>query len=377
LTSFTQDGDSVRAAIVRDGQMEESEASYICGCDGVRSAVRETLGVGFPGGTYDQLFFVADVKIDRGFERDLYINLGGHILTLMFPVGSSGMQRLIGLVPLELSERPDLNFEDIRDQVEKLLDIRVTDVNWFSTYRVHHRVADRFRVGRAFLLGDAGHIHSPAGGQGMNTGIGDAVNLGWKLAHVLQDRAYPSLLDSYEPERIAFARSLVSTTDRAFTPMVAEGFKGELTRRFLAPLFITVATRFSLSRQAMFRLVSQTRIHYADSPLSDGRAGEVHGGDRLPWVRMGAVDNFVPLRSLDWQVHVYGEIEETLAAACRGFGLAAHVFEWSDAANQAGIERNAMYLIRPDGHIAMASSDQSVTKLRVFFERVGLRFGSA
>jgi 2-polyprenyl-6-methoxyphenol hydroxylase-like FAD-dependent oxidoreductase len=376
LTSFTQDGNGVRAAIVRDGQTEEVEASFICGCDGARSAVREALGIEFPGGTYDQLFFVADVKIDRGFERDLYINLGEHILTLMFPVRSSGMQRLIGLVPPELSERPDLTFEDIRGQVEKLLDIRVTEVNWFSTYRVHHRVADRFRVGCAFLLGDAGHIHSPAGGQGMNTGIGDSVNLGWKLAHVLQSRAHPSLLDSYQPERMAFARSLVSTTDRAFTQMVAEGFKGELTRRFLAPLFITGATHFAVSRHAMFRLVSQTRIHYADSPLSEGRAGGVHGGDRLPWVRMGAADNFVPLRSLDWQLHVYGEIERGLASACAEFGLAAHVFEWTNAANHAGVEHHAMYLVRPDGHVAMASSEQSATKLRVFIERVGLRFSS-
>ncbi len=82
----------------------------------------------------------------------------------------------------ELSHRQNLTFEDIRDRVEPLLDVKVTQVNWFSTYRVHHRVADRFRVGRAFLVGDAGHIHSPAGGQGMNTGIGDAVNLGWKIA---------------------------------------------------------------------------------------------------------------------------------------------------------------------------------------------------
>jgi 2-polyprenyl-6-methoxyphenol hydroxylase-like FAD-dependent oxidoreductase len=377
LTGFTQDGDGVRAAIMRDGQTEEAEASYICRCDGARSAVRETLGVGFPGGTYDQLFFVADVKIDRGFERDLYINLGEHILTLMFPVRSSGMQRLIGLVPPELSERSDLTFGEIRGKVERLLDIRVTEVNWFSTYRVHHRVADRFRTGRAFLLGDAGHIHSPAGGQGMNTGIGDAVNLGWKLAYVLRGRADPSLLDSYEPERIAFARSLVSTTDRAFTPMVAGGFKGELTRRFLAPLFITVATHFAPSRHAIFRLVSQTRIHYADSPLSEGTAGEVHGGDRLPWMQSGAADNFAPLRSLDWQVHVYGEIEEALAATCRGFGLTAHVFAWTDAANNAGIGHNAMYLVRPDGHVALASKEQSVTKLRALVERFGLRFGGA
>ena len=282
LTGFIQDADEVRATILHDGRASETEAQYICGCDGAHSCVRETLGIGFPGGSYEQLFYVVDVKIARSFDRDLYINLGEHILTLMFPVRSSGMQRLIGLGPPELSERDDLKFEDIRGHVEPLLDIRVTDVNWFSTYRVHHRVADRFRVGRAFLLGDAAHIHSPAGGQGMNTGIGDAINLGWKLAHVVQGRAGGTLLDSYEPERIGFARTLVSTTDRAFTPIVAEGVKGEFTRRVLAPLFMTIAIRFALSRHAMFRLVSQTRIHYAESPLSEGKAGEVEGGDRLP-----------------------------------------------------------------------------------------------
>ena len=218
LTGFSERENGIRATIEHDtGRIEKAESAYICGCDGARSVVRETLQLGFPGGTYEQLFYVADVKIARGFDRDLHINLGEHILTLMFPVRSSGMQRLIGLVPPDLSHRDNLSFEDIRCHVEPLLDVEVTKVNWFSTYRVHHRVADKFRVGRAFLVGDAGHIHSPAGGQGMNTGIGDAVNLGWKLAQVLQDRADTSLLDTYEPERIAFARSLVSTTDRAFT----------------------------------------------------------------------------------------------------------------------------------------------------------------
>jgi len=93
--------------------------------------------------------------------------------------------------------------------------VQVEHVNWFSTYRVHHRVAEFFRSGRAFLLGDAAHVHSPVGGQGMNTGIGDAINLAWKLAAVLNGRAKDKLLDSYETERIAFARRLVSTTERA------------------------------------------------------------------------------------------------------------------------------------------------------------------
>ena len=375
LTGFTQHGNGVRSTIKhKDGHVEQAESTYICGCDGARSCVRETLGLAFPGGTYEQLFYVADVEIASGFSRDLYINLGEHILTLMFPVRSSGMQRLIGLVPSELSDRENLSFEDIRGQVEPLLDIEVTKINWFSTYRVHHRVADKFRIGRAFLVGDAGHIHSPAGGQGMNTGIGDAVNLGWKIAQVLQSRANASLLDTYEPERIGFARSLVSSTDRAFTGLVGEGAVGAFTRKIVAPLVFGVVTRFSLGRHAIFRTISQMRIHYPDSPLSQGRTSDVHGGDRLPWTGSGAQDNFGLLRSLDWQAHVYGEANKDLKAACQELFLPLHAFVWSDETKSSGLKRDALYLVRPDGYIALASSEQSVGKLRDFVEQFRLRF---
>src|SRR5207245_5269262 len=114
--------------------------------------------------------------------------------------------------------------------------IDVARVNWFSTYRVHHRVADRFRQGRSFLLGDAAHIHSPVGGQGMNTGIGDAVNLAWKLAAILRGRAQASILDRYEPDRIAFARRLVATTDRAFTGVTSSGAIARRIRLNIVPL---------------------------------------------------------------------------------------------------------------------------------------------
>ncbi len=208
----------------------------------------------------------------------------------------------------------------------------------------------------------------------MNTGIGDAINLGWKLAQALDGRAAPVLLDSYELERIGFARTLVSTTDRAFTPLVAEGIKGEFTRRVLAPLFMGVATHFPLSRHEMFRLISQARIHYAESPLSEGKAGGVEGGDRLPWARTDGIDNFGPLRSLDWQVHVYGEIDEAFATACRELSVPIHAFPWSIAAETAGFKRDAAYLIRPDGYIALASAEQSVAELKTFVDRLSLRF---
>lgn len=373
LTGFEETSTGVVARVERNGRIEQIGAAWICGCDGARSAVRETLGLGFPGGTYDQLFYVADVKIDGGFDQDLHFSLGEHILSLMFPVRSSGMQRLIGLVPPELSGREDLTFEDIRSRVEPLLDIKVTEVNWFSRYRVHHRVAEKFRVGRAFLLGDAGHIHSPVGGQGMNTGIGDAVNLGWKLAQVVEGRADASLLESYEPERIGFARTLVSTTDRAFTPIVAEGMTGEFTRRVVAPLFFTLFTRFSASRHAAFRIVSQTRIHYDESPLSEGKAGDIHGGDRLPWTGAHGPDNFAPLRSLDWQAHVYGDATEAVKKAARDLDLPVQVFPWNDKSEFA---RHALYLVRPDGYVALATTGDDAGALRDYASRHRLRFKS-
>ena len=208
----------------------------------------------------------------------------------------------------------------------------------------------------------------------MNTGIGDAVNLGWKIAHVLQNRADPSLLDTYELERMGFARSLISTTDRAFTGMVGEGLIGEFTRKVVAPLLFGVATRFSLGRHAIFRTISQMRIHYPESPLSQGVAGCVHGGDRLPWTGAQARDNFKPLRSLDWQAHVYGEVDHDLKTVCRELHLPLHVFAFSDSTKETGLKPNAFYLVRPDGYIALAALDESVGKLRAFVAQRHLRF---
>ena len=200
-----------RAATLRTPGGEETWAgAYLCGCDGAHSAVRHGLGVGFPGGTYDQPFYVADAEAEGPWsDRDFTAYVAERTFCLAFPVRERGMFRFIGVVPEALRDRDDLRFDDLRGEVEQVTGTRVTKVNWFSAYRVHHRVADRFRRGRVFLAGDAGHVHSPAGGQGMNTGIGDAVNLAWKLAAVLGGRADAVLLDSYEAERIPFARSLV------------------------------------------------------------------------------------------------------------------------------------------------------------------------
>ena len=187
--------------------------------------------------------------------------------------------------------RRDMSFDDVRGRAIAHLQLHVTAVHWFSTYRVHHRVADRFRSGRTFLLGDAAHIHSPVGGQGMNTGIGDAVNLSWKLAAVLRERAPESLLETYEPERIAFARRLVATTDRAFTLVSASGGLARLVRTRLMPGLAPRLTQFAAVRRLVFLIVSQIRIGYRHSAPSAGRAGRVRDARaRASSFRVGGED---------------------------------------------------------------------------------------
>jgi 2-polyprenyl-6-methoxyphenol hydroxylase-like FAD-dependent oxidoreductase len=371
LTGFTQHGDGVSATLLRPGGEEIWEGEYLCGCDGAHSAVRRGLGVGFPGGTYDQPFYVADAEAAGPWsDRDITAYIAERTFCLAFPVRERGMFRFIGVVPEALRERDDLKFDDVCGEVEQVTGTRVTKVNWFSAYRVHHRVADNFRNRRVFLAGDAGHVHSPAGGQGMNTGIGDAVNLAWKLAAVLSRRANPVLLDSYEAERIPFARSLVSTTDRVFEAVVGHGVFSRLIRSVFAPFILPLALRFAAARRAQFRLVSQTRIAYRESPLSDGSAGQVRAGDRLPWVE--GTDNFAPLASLDWQVHVYGTAPNLLLDFATGVNLPVHQWQWTTATGRAGLVRDALYLVRPDGHIGFVRSEPDVDALPVYLDRFGV-----
>ena len=208
----------------------------------------------------------------------------------VFPLAANGRARLIGTVRDERADHADtLKFEDVSDRAIKHLKVDVQKVNWFSTYHVHHRVTEHFRKGRAFLLGDAAHIHSPAGGQGMNTGIGDAVNLAWKLAAVLAGHVPDKLLDSYEAERIGFARRLVATTDRVFSFVTAEGRIADILRTRIAPILVPTAIGFEAIREYLFRTVSQITLNYRGGPLSVGAAGHVQGGDRRGCRSMGRI----------------------------------------------------------------------------------------
>jgi 2-polyprenyl-6-methoxyphenol hydroxylase-like FAD-dependent oxidoreductase len=375
LVAFEEAIGGVLARLKRaDGVTEACEAAYIAGCDGAHSTVRQALAIGFPGGTYDHLFYVADVEA-RGaaMNGELHAALDTSDFLAVFPLKDDGRARLIGTVRADAEhQHENLSWNDVSTRVIEWMRIEVERVRWFSTYHVHHRVADHFRKGRAFVLGDAAHIHSPVGGQGMNTGIGDAVNLAWKLAAVVHGRAAASLLDSYEPERIAFARRLVATTDRAFTAVTNPGAIARRVRLDLVPLLIPALFALTAARRFMFRTISQTAVSYRGSRLSEGRAGTVHGGGRLPWVKADVngvfQDNFTPLTSLDWQVHVYGGAAPEIQAMCEGRQLPLHVFPWRPEMGRTGLRRNAAYLVRPDGYVALADPEGNATPITSYLD---------
>ena len=368
LLRFSQTSEHVTATFAGDSSDGTFSGKYLVGCDGANSVVRKELGIGFGGGTSDGLFFVADAQIDVDHDNRIRASLGDSTFGLMMPVRTTGTQRLIGAVPAYMQTKEHFEFEDVEPLLTKLLQKKIKSVSWFSTYRVHHRVADQFREGRVFIAGDAGHIHSPVGGQGMNTGIGDAINIGWKLSSVLKHGFSESLLDTYDPERRAFAKVLISTTDSAFQKITAPNSRLMSLFKWFLPLAIRRLTTNPLTRKRLFKTVSQVHIGYEDSALSSGKVGKHRAGQRLAWDPSGA--NYTPLEGMGWHVQVYGSASSEVLEWARTRGFPVHEIALNDSLKKRGFRSGNYYLIRPDGHIAVAVDAKGVTAaLKKFDEK--------
>jgi 2-polyprenyl-6-methoxyphenol hydroxylase-like FAD-dependent oxidoreductase len=373
LLFYTDEGDHVTARLRGPGGAEQvTRAVFIAGCDGAHSTVRTCMGTGFQGGTYPQVFYVADVAGEgRAFNGDLNVELDETDFLAIFPLADKGRVRLIGAIrPGEGRDLEKLTFDDIRDFALQSLQLEVDTVNWFSVYHIHHRVTEHFRRGRAFLLGDAAHIHTPVGGQGMNTGIGDAINLAWKLRAVLAGRASDTLLDTFETERRAFALRLVRTTDRFFNVAAAEGHFAEVVRTRVAPLILPQIVKMGALREWIFRTVSQITLNYRSKGLDQGQAGPVHGGDRMPWLKLGESDNYAAFKQIGWQVHVFGGAKDELRRWCEGRGVSLHVHPWAEPMQDSGLRENALYLVRPDTYVGLVMPDQKIEAMDAYFTRI-------
>jgi len=373
LISFTQSENGIRAQLrLPSGEKEFCEAKYLAGCDGARSLVREQLGVGFPGGTYEETFYVADIKATGLFvPGEVNIALDTADFLAIFPLKGINAARLVGTIKEEATNKEQLQWKDVSEGVIKRLKLEIEELNWFSTYRVHHRVASHFRDRNVFLLGDAAHIHSPVGGQGMNTGIGDAVNLAWKMGKVIKGNAPIAILDTFEQERIPFANQLVATTDRAFEFVNAKGRFAKFIRLNIVPYLVPWLFSFVAARRFLFRTISQLGIHYRHSDLNVSSKDKITGGDRLPWLKFESdkTDNFASLTSLDWQVHIYGTPSLPIQEFCKNKSIKLNVFPWNRGSEKAGLKKNSIYMIRPDGHIGTIGGEDNIEKIDAYCKK--------
>ena len=240
-------------------------------------------------------------------------------------------------------------------------------MNWFSTYRVHHRVADHFRRGRVFIAGGRRHIHSPAGGQGMNTGIGDAVNLAWKLATVIRGRAEIRRFGYLRSERIAFARTLVRPPRTAFFSSGKQRSRSRMIREILCATIAPCGTALSRGTKAQFRLVSQTRIHYRNtSTLSRGRAGSIFMAATDSHGSRARIIFSHSVRSTGKSISMAppGDALRTLTTR---WSLPIHSFPSDEYAKSAGCARATPFISYGRiGHIALAQPDQNGVQLEKF-----------
>jgi 2-polyprenyl-6-methoxyphenol hydroxylase-like FAD-dependent oxidoreductase len=372
LLTFDQGEDGVEATLRHaDGREERSRFAYLVACDGARSLVRHQLGVDFEGSTFDQSFAVADVRLEWPLDGDaLYAFLNRGAFMAFFPM-ADGLHRVA--IAYRAGSEPAGEVD--RAELERGLaqtgppGAAITEVHWTSRFRINQRRAARQALGRVFLAGDAAHIHSLIGAQGMNTGIQDAVNLAWKLARVLDGRAPRALLESYQPERGEVSRRLLKATGRVTRMTLLRNPVATAIRRTVAP---RITSRAAVQDRLPFAL-SQTDVAYPDSPLNTGH-GTPAPGERAPDAPLGAGRIFELLRgtgyvllSFDGRQDATAEVEE----AVRPYGeeIAVHRITADqdprgEARERYGCVDGGFVLIRPDHHIAVRGGRGEVHLLR-------------
>ncbi len=374
LVGLAPEPDRVTATLkLPDGTNGKILAAWVAGCDGARSSVRELNGITFPGAPYEHIFFVADVEATGSMVPDeVNVYLWQDSFHLLAPMRGKDHWRIVGILPRTLRDRDGVTFEDVIPSLRNEAGAGLTfkTCTWYSTYRIHHRSASRFRDRRCFLLGDAAHIHSPVGAQGMNTGLQDSYNLAWKLALVIKDQANVALLESYEEERVPVARRLLDTTDRAFRLVISDGWLAGLLRTKIIARIAAFAMRREKIQRFAFGVVSQTGIHYRKGSLSKTLEGlsesAPRGGDRFPWLRLklranGPVEDlFQKLDDTQFNLIVIGQPSPPEGSLDLGALFRIHAIP-ADPINDVELARKqipqpSFYLVRPDGHVGLCGA---------------------
>jgi 2-polyprenyl-6-methoxyphenol hydroxylase-like FAD-dependent oxidoreductase len=382
LESFSQDNAGVRATLrTAEGEVQTVAAQYLVGCDGAKSKVRNELRLTFAGSTFERLFYVADARIDWELPHDaVQVSLAREVFAAFFPMKGDHRYRIVGPFPEGAHEDDEVLFEEIEAQIksEAQLQLEISDVKWFSLYKVHSRRVNKFSEGRGFVAGDAAHIHSPAGAQGMNTGIQDVYNLAWKLALVVKGRAGTKLLDTYNEERLANAQRLLETTDRMFELAAGSNWLLSLIRTTIFPPIAGFVTNLEPIRKRFFPIISQTGITYRRAHLSDHSGDatfKVKAGDRMPYFLIAGRNSHSYLHQPKFHLLIFanGElgiesIEQTFESEYRDIAE-LQVFALDERVREVfGTDKPFVVLLRPDNHIAFLSPDISLERIQAYFK---------
>jgi 2-polyprenyl-6-methoxyphenol hydroxylase-like FAD-dependent oxidoreductase len=292
LVSAIQMGKEVKVSLQSGTESVTLTCDWLIGADGAHSTVRKQLQIPFNGDTYSHEFFLADVELNNkelGDSRvDLFMSKLG--FAGYFPMPEANCFRIIGSLSDDLLQRQDIELEDALPHINTLsgFNVKVVCNKWFTKYHLHHRMADNFRKQSAFLIGDAAHIHSPVGGQGMNTGLQDAYNLGWKLAGVVNNQLKENILDTYAAERMPIAKELLNTTDKVFKIVLSTNWFTVLFKKWIMPPVLKLAWSKEGWRELFFKRISQIFINYRHSNISLhlSHATAIKAGDRLPYLKV-------------------------------------------------------------------------------------------
>ncbi len=414
LDRFQQDGEGVEAELKHaDGRRETVRARWLLGCDGSHSAVRHGLGLPFDGVPYEEEFLLADARVQWSLPNDTghgFITRKGVFAVIPMRNGYARIITFCREHPLLDGQEPGLqDFQALADRFAPPGTV-VRDPLWMARFRVHCRIAPRFREGRVFLAGDAAHIHSPAGGQGMNTGIQDAFNLAWKLALVTSGAARPEILESYNAERHPVAEKVLRTTDAMFRSAIEANAFMHFLRCLVGPWVL----RQKWIRRLLTNFVSEIGIHYRASPIVSGHGahlfdGGPSAGDRAPDVNGLKCEDGSVVRLFDILRHpahtlllVSGEnftgessrsFESIAQAVQKRCGTHVRIqaiiaaekrpahWKWTgqailDPAKNAhrryGTREAGIYLVRPDGYVAFRGQPPDEKSLLEYLDRIFL-----
>jgi len=341
FVSAVQQHDCVAVTLDCKGERRELKAAYVVGCDGAHSAVRHALNLQFWGGAYDATFMLADIETNEAVPADeLQLCPSKFGPLAIFPM-SSTRRRLIATATKPETDQPSL--EAIRQVLDERgpRNMEARDVHWSSYFRVHHRQVKHLRVGRIFLAGDAAHIHSPIGGQGMNTGLHDSWNLVWKLDLAVRGKASALLIDSYDAERTPAIRRVVRMTD-LMTKALGTPNKLAQTARDLA---IPILFRLPPFRHTMVQRLAQLSVSYSGSPIVQG-PGVRYFDDTLRGGN-GICSKFLLMVGAD-----------TTPTTRQAAG--ALIDEMDDVVELRTTATAGLKLVRPDGYIALQANDSNV-----------------